>query len=114
MTSEEWDHLAKAWIENYHASYGKLGCQEQEWAADKVADLMCGDRWEALTALNYLAHATYGDMSFGLLGAGPLEDLISDHGDEIVPEIEYMAHDNPVFRALLGCIYRRKSLSDDS
>jgi hypothetical protein len=39
-----------------------------------------------------------------IVGAGPLEDLVTDHGDALVERIEQLARRRPDFAAPLGAV----------
>lgn len=39
------------------------------------------------------------------VGAGPLEDLLHEHGAELVGEVERRARRNPLFRQALGAVW---------
>ena len=41
----------------------------------------------------------------GALAAGPLDDLIEDHGDQFIDRIEDEARQDPAFRHLLGGVW---------
>jgi hypothetical protein len=45
------------------------------------------------------------DKHFQVLAAGPLEDLLVQHGDVCVDEIEILARQNPAFRLLLNGVW---------
>jgi len=47
-----------------------------------------------------------------VLAAGPLEDLLVDHGSAFIEVVEQQAKDDPAFARLLRGVYRR-SMSDD-
>lgn len=45
------------------------------------------------------------ERSFGMLGTGPLEDLIQDHGETFVDRIEARAREMPRFAQLLKHVW---------
>jgi hypothetical protein len=57
--------------------------------------------WELVRAL--LRQAPDDDLSFH--AAGPLEDLVSQRGAELIGEIEAEARDDARFRWALGCVW---------
>lgn len=46
------------------------------------------------------------------LSAGPLEDLLVEHGDAIIARVEQEAARNPYFRSLLGGVWKN-AMSDE-
>ena len=46
------------------------------------------------------------DNSLGFFAAGPLEDLLSDHGELVIARVEQRAADNPKFRRALSRLWR--------
>jgi len=46
------------------------------------------------------------DRHFQLLAAGPLEDLLSTHGESMIEEIDSLARRNPPFRLLLNGVWQ--------
>ena len=47
-----------------------------------------------------------GDRRFAVLAAGPLEDLMSEHGKSMIDRVELHARRNPDFALLLGGVWR--------
>jgi hypothetical protein len=64
------------------------------------------DTWQVILAVLSLGPS---DEVIGILAAGPLEDLIQEHGPGFVERIETEARRNPVFRQLLGGVWRSSS-----
>jgi hypothetical protein len=65
------------------------------------------DPSEALRSLVDRLHAS-DDPDLDLIleiGCGELENLISDRGEELWPEVERLARADPVFRRALGCVW---------
>jgi hypothetical protein len=46
------------------------------------------------------------DRRFAVLAAGPLEDLMSEHGKTMIDRVELHARRNPDFALLLGGVWR--------
>ncbi len=49
--------------------------------------------------------------SLGIIAAGPLEDLLSFHGEQFIERVEKEARSNPAFAHLLGGVWQ-SSISD--
>ena len=60
------------------------------------------------TILNVLRNSKIdpAHKTFSNLAAGPLEDLLSDHGEEVIDRIETEARKNPDFNLLLGGVWQ--------
>jgi hypothetical protein len=52
------------------------------------------------------------DSILGNLAAGPLEDLLVDHGPEFIDRVEILARQDRQFRRLLGAVWQN-AMSDD-
>ena len=48
------------------------------------------------------------DDQKALLAAGPLEDLLSFHGDTFIDRVEQEARENTLFNHLVGCVWRNQ------
>ena len=60
------------------------------------------DAWERILAL--VAHAK-NEVSLSYVGAGPLEDLLSEHGRVIIARVESTVATNPRFVACLARVW---------
>jgi hypothetical protein len=57
---------------------------------------------EAMDAILAVLKLNPSDKVIAVLAAGPLEDLIADHGPEVIDKIEKIARQNLKFKHLLG------------
>lgn len=67
----------------------------------------------AWDAINQVLEITDRVDVLGLLAAGPLEDLLSYHGDAFIERVEALARSNPRFAFLLGGVWRFR-MSDEN
>jgi hypothetical protein len=65
--------------------------------------------WSAI--LKILQHELTDDQ-LASLAAGPLEDLLADHGIQFIERVEREAEQNPRFNRLLGGVWR-SHMSDE-
>jgi hypothetical protein len=65
--------------------------------------LSAEDAWQVILTVLSLRPS---DDVIGVLAAGPLEDLIDDHGADFIGRIEEEARKSPAFRHLLGGVWR--------
>ena len=60
---------------------------------------------ESLDAILVVLALNPPNRVIAVLAAGPLEDLIANHGAEIIDEVERLARQNPMFKHLLGGVW---------
>lgn len=107
MTRDEIDAWASAYIEAQKKP--KLESEHPLWWAverfmDMGRDVSPDDCWVAI--LEILSRNPPQEV-INVLAAGPLEDLIADHGSEFIERIELESRRNPAFRHLLGGVWQR-------
>ncbi|WLT32345.1 DUF6869 domain-containing protein [Geothrix sp. PMB-07] len=76
-------------------------------AEDRLRDLI---RDEPLSAWRFILEANsrpYSEKRRSMLAAGPLEDLLSIHGDQIISMVEYEAKNNLRFKELLRGVWQQ-------
>jgi hypothetical protein len=101
------DALQRVLAEYYewHGAFARKRAGEEVDDSDLVIDPILHDASDAdrSLALVVLAMATYDDPLFlGLIAAGPLEDILSVHGDDILARIVTEARHTPRFRWMLS------------
>ena len=75
------------------------------WRAYEVVQRTIDDGGdEAIRIILALLGAASGDDGVVAAGTGPLEDLINDHGDDLVDLVEQTARRTPGFAASLGSV----------
>jgi len=82
------------------------------WASDRMYHIIRGApdiAWELVTKLIDLAPS---DEALGYFAAGPLEDLLSEHGPYLIARVEDRARDNPTFLRALQRVWRL-GMTDD-
>jgi hypothetical protein len=82
------------------------------WASERMYHIIDGApevAWELVTTLIDRAPS---DESLGFFAAGPLEDLLSQHGPALIDCVEARAPHDPRFRRALGML-RRLRMTDD-
>ena len=111
MNQNQLSELANAWIAYWHSPEGSPTQEKNAWATD-LYDLEQDDP-EALWSLILLIHSR--DQSVPIqqvLSAGPIEDLLTMHGEAFIERVEAEARKDPSFANLLGGVWR-SSMSDD-
>ncbi len=92
------DDLARAYVE-----YSRTGEKGLFWAWEEVDRIVHGaDAAAAWTVVVGLVEAASGDTdTLGLIGAGPLEDLVRLHAVPLLDRAEEEARRNPAFAEAL-------------
>jgi hypothetical protein len=67
---------------------------------------------EVVDLLVALADAAPNDLALATLGAGPVEDLITSHGEEFVETIDEAARRSESFRKALRCVWYQSSVDE--
>ena len=100
--SGDWNALATAWV----ASQAIAGERtDEEWApVFAVQDLAANpeELWQFILAAE---HACATEQTLGMLGAGPLEDLIQNYGPAFVDRIEQRVSESPRFAELVRSVW---------
>lgn len=104
MTNDQVQALSKAWVAAQGVAHARRS--ECEWQAIYDVQDLAGSEPDALweVVLNALDLQPSEEV-LGMLAAGPLEDLIQDHGVRFVDRVEDKASQNPAFAALLPKVW---------
>ena len=105
-TNNELTAIAAAWIAQQHASEGTKEYEDTFWAFQKMVDLCMDDPMIAWRVILEIATADQSDVVTENLAAGPLESLLSDHGESFIAIVEDEARRNPVVSDLLGGVWK--------
>lgn len=102
--------LVPAFWRNYQLTFGdnpaeRLQAAEWLWAYEEVDDAAAEASPGVVELLVSLADAAPDDDAVAYLGAGPVEDLIRLHGQELVEEIDEAARRNERFRLALRSVW---------
>lgn len=98
------DQLADAWIALQSASK-----QERDalfWAWETLDVLVDRDPEMAWQVIDLIWRRDKEDMTLANLAAGPVEDLLVRHGAAFIERMYLIARREPVFRKLLGGVWR--------
>jgi|HubBroStandDraft_6_1064221.scaffolds.fasta_scaffold204330_4 hypothetical protein len=105
LRDDEIRSLAETWIEHQLHNRG-LGSEATFWAWERLWELTDSEPEEAWRVIEAIRHANGTDLILGNLGAGPLEDLLSQHGDQFIDRVETLARRDAQFRKLLGAVWQ--------
>jgi hypothetical protein len=95
----------EALIAAYLALRGKQGAEAEElsWAFDDVVDTVRNSPSDGWALTQGLLDAAEDDAALMYIAAGPLEDLLTTHGEQVIDDVVVAARrDAKVRRALAG------------
>ena len=112
MTDEELGTLATGWIK-----YRLDPKNEGTWDAwnrsseylDEAVENSPLDAWRMILVIYGLDQSKWIQ---GSLAAGPIEQLLSDHGPQMIETVEMQASNDPLFAKLLAGVWQLE-MSDD-
>lgn len=111
MSELNLDKLADSWIRMHHAVEESEDYKKNFWAYSELCDL-CDDEPDDCFEVIELIRAKDGsDIIQSNLAAGPLEDLLSQHGEMFIDKIEQLAKNDIQFKKILGAVWQN-SISD--
>ncbi|HEX8325112.1 MAG TPA: hypothetical protein VF595_14505 [Tepidisphaeraceae bacterium] len=99
------DNFVRAFIAFCKAERGTSEHDANFWSFDQLFDIRDDAEQVWALILSVLAE----DQSIPvvqILSAGPLEDLLSDHGTCVIDRVESEARKNPAFASLLGGVWQ--------
>ncbi|MBB5204872.1 hypothetical protein HNQ51_002186 [Inhella inkyongensis] len=110
MTEQDFHAWATAYIEAQSQADHINEKHPMWWPIGKFFDLQREhpeDCWRAILAVLDLQPS---EKVLGMLAAGPLEDLIEDHGEQFIERIEIEARRRSDFRSLLRGVWKSSTL----
>ncbi|MGB6372257.1 MAG: DUF6869 domain-containing protein [Methylocella sp.] len=81
-------------------------------AYEKLHELVRNDPETAWHFLQKMWKLDTTDQMLANIAAGPLEDLLRYHGERLIDRIEEMTQSDPVFKKMLGAVWRN-TIPDD-
>ena len=99
--------LVLTWIEHVkkHCETGRVP-DSTFWAVEKLWEIRDNDPdlcWELILEI---LSVDQSPAVIENLAAGPLEDLLDKHGPRVIDRVEAQAKTNPLFKDLLGGVWR--------
>ncbi len=101
METDEIEKLANEWIED-KTTQESLENSVLDWELPFSNPEVCLD---VIVRILAKIEPTTDNELLAILAAGPLEDLLTEHGEEVVDRVEVLARRSPEFRKLLNGIY---------
>lgn len=81
------------------------GARAAQRAAEHVNDVITQGGAEAVALLTELVQSAADTDALVLVGSGPLEDLLHEHGAAVVQEVEHLARQEPAFTEALRSVW---------
>lgn len=85
---------------------------EYFWAWENIIDLISDEPETAWIIIKKILKTDSSPKVISRLSAGPLEDLLVDHGEKFIDRVEEEAKMNPDFAKLLGGVWKN-AMSDE-
>lgn len=79
-----------------------MAAENYSWAHEWVQSAVAAGSGEAVNLLVQLAKAAPDDVALHDLGAGPVEALVRQHGNQLLDEIDAAAENEPFRTSLLN------------
>lgn len=110
MNDAEKQKLVASWIALHGA--GSSARDENFWAYEKLDDFGRKSPDECWELIHAIRQADGSNEILANLAAGPLEDLLVDHGHRYIDEVERLARTDAQFRKMLGGVWKN-AIADD-
>lgn len=113
MGEVEKQGLVASWIAFHDADGDSAARDANFWAHEKLENLRKrspDECWELIHAIRQAADAS--DKILANLAAGPVEDLLVDHGHRYIDDVERLARIDAQFRKMLGAVWKN-GIADD-
>ena len=104
--------VAKAWIEMWDYEINDKERDEYEWVEDFEYDAVYDNPKIAIDLVLEILKLNPENKILEVLAAGPLEQVLANHGTKIIDDIESIAKTNKEFNNLLGGVWKN-SMSNE-
>ena len=98
--------LAEGWISYWLAPPDSALRESSSWAIDREYQLVRDDPEAAWFLILEVLRKNCSTRILEVLSAGPLEDLLAQHGERMIAAVEREAKSNALFASLLGGVWR--------
>lgn len=103
------DHdIANAWIRIYEAEEESPERDDNFWAYNELAKFCDFEPERCFAVINLIRKCNPSDAVLANLASGPLEDLLTKHGDKFIDRIEQVAKKDAQLRKLLGAVWQNE------
>jgi len=114
MTRTDEVRLAEEWVAHWSrpdrsSSDGSAGASAVDWELPREQPELC---WNVILEIVSRIEPEPSNRLFQVLAAGPLEDLLANHGAEFIERVKQPAANDPRFARLLGGVWRNTMTSE--
>lgn len=106
------EKIVVGWVKFTSLAHDSPFRAHYEWADDAVLDVVLSDGKRGFELVKALLDRADNDHLIANLAAGPLETLLSTHGETIISDVEAESVANERFKFLLGGVWKG-GMSDD-
>ena len=103
--SQERDKLARTWIFAQKLGVGTLGYERHSWAIDQAIDLAFHQPINLWQLILRILEIDSSEKIVKAIGAGPLEDLMVQHGEALIDKVEHLATKSAAFKAAMQNVW---------
>ena len=91
-------------ISGYLTNYS-TGDKSYFWAYEEIVEMTSTDPERLWLLMLEMIRRTTDEETLAYIAAGPLEDLLKDHGNEFIERIENLARSDQRFRSALAGVW---------
>lgn len=95
---EKMEKLVNDWIESCKHDIESEEYEKLSWAPDHLYELVTKDYKQLLQVMTSILEKDHSETVVGALGAGVLEDLIFEKGEDSIDAIQQLVDTNPLFK----------------
>ena len=104
--------FVQAYLDMLRSEHGTAQHNESFWSFMIMTELVSDYPDEAFSVIKELLQIDDSPEVVGQVAAGPIEDLLVEHGLELIDAIEDEARKNPNFNHALGGVWQSDSLPE--
>ena len=108
----ELNEIAKAWIEMWDIDLENPARNKYNWVDDFEFDAVYYNPELAIDLVLEILKLNPKNEIFEVLAAGPLEQILANHGDSVIERVEELAKTIPEFSRLLGGVWQNAMTSE--
>ncbi len=105
MKEKEKQQLVSAWIAAQNAQENSSEREKNYWAISKLFHLTIDDPETSWDVIIQIHNSKISESVRGSLAAGPLEDLLVDHGQAYIGQVRNLAKQDQLFKQTLKGVW---------
>ena len=102
----ELNEIAKAWIERWSTELESPERKKYDWVEELENDAVYENPDLAIDLVLEILKQPVSNKVREVLAAGPLEQVLANHGSRVIERVEILAKTNPEFAHLLGGVWK--------